>query len=144
MLAKHGQPELDEEGGDGVLAVEETSADDGNIPGIVPVVPPPLQLERPWVRCIVSDGSRGEMKLYIAIGLVSLEQRRFVHCPEHSCRRYRPINSYASREALAAEMYEWFHARCLEQCSTMEAHIGYQPCEAAVDATLATITLVDF
>ena len=143
-LAAHGDlPEDDDDevddGRDNMML-----EDDPAVPGLLPPLIDQV-VETDWARCVVTDGERGEQKLYFTSASAEADfQRGFMMCERHQCRRYRPCSSYTSRSHMAADMYLWFHAQDFEECGNRDSHLGYTPDDSAVHKLKLELELRDF
>ena len=98
-----------------------------------------------WDRCIVTDGFGDGVKVYFdSPSVPGAEQRGFSHCQRHTCRRYRPVTSYVSRDVFAAEMFLWMRAADQQECSSMSDHLGYTPPATEVMNAIPHLTFNGF
>ena len=100
----------------------------------------------PWERCEVDLGE-GTPKLRVyftnTASVAGFDQRGWVDCPHHGCRRYRPRHSHASRRSFCTEMYLWRFADGCDELSRA-GHYDLQVSPAEVAASEASLRLESF
>ena len=99
-----------------------------------------------WARCMINDGVQPPAKLCfdrwtVAVGI---EQRGWIVCPMHKCRRYRYCKDFSSREGLAANSFAWLQSMHRAEVVCRETHLSQEPTAAEIANIHGRILVNDF